>query len=134
MMKKLLLSFFVSIVLISSCKKEEDPILVAEKFLNAMQLRDYETAKKYGTQETVKLLEQFEKIEKLNGELPEEKSGSIQIVSEDIRGSMAVVYFKEAGNDAEQKISLKKVKTEEGIIWKVALKKEEIRMIQGAES
>ncbi len=118
----------------SACKKEEDPVVVAEQFLTAMQERDYASAKKYGTRETVKLLEQFEKIEKLNHQEPEEKPGKISILSEDIRGKVAVVYFKEEGNSAEQQISLQKVDTPEGKKWKVALKKEEIRMIQGEEA
>ncbi len=116
-----------------SCSKEEDPILVAEKFLNAMQERDFKTAKSYGTTETVKLLEQFEKIDQLNGTSDEEKPGAIQIVSEDIHGNTAVVYFKEEGNELEQKITLTKVKTEEGKLWKVAIKKEEFHMLRSKD-
>ncbi|MBK9319421.1 MAG: hypothetical protein IPM91_11765 [Bacteroidetes bacterium] len=64
----------------------------------------------------------------------EEAPGKISILSEDIRGVNAIVYFTEAGNNAEQKISLKKVETPDGKMWKVALKKEEIKMIQNPGS
>jgi anion-transporting ArsA/GET3 family ATPase len=134
MIRKLILPFTIILLTITSCKKDEDPVIVAEMFLNAMQERDYETAKKYGTIETIKLLEQFEKIEELNDIESEEAPGKISILSEDIRGVNAIVYFTEAGNNAEQKISLKKVETPDGKMWKVALKKEEIKMIQNPGS
>jgi hypothetical protein len=85
MIRKLILPFTIILLTITSCKKDEDPVIVAEMFLNAMQERDYETAKKYGTIETIKLLEQFEKIEELNDIESEEAPGKISILSEDIR-------------------------------------------------
>ncbi|MBL0098457.1 MAG: hypothetical protein IPP46_19750 [Bacteroidetes bacterium] len=46
MIRRLLLPFTLIFLTIASCKKDEDPVIVAEMFLNAMQERDYETAKK----------------------------------------------------------------------------------------
>ena len=40
-----------------------------------------------------------------------------------------MVYFKEEGNENEQKITLEKVETDEEKVWKVAMKKEEINVI-----
>lgn len=132
-MKKYFVIYFgVMLSLLASCTKEEAPRPIAEKFLNAMQKRDYSEASKYGTKETVKLLKQLERIEKLNESDLTEKSGKINIVSEDIQGTVATVYFTEEGNELQQKITLKKVSPIEDTNgkkeWKVALKKEEIQL------
>ncbi len=113
-----------------SCQHEEGPLPVAASFLEAMQAHDYKKAGEYGTPETVKLLQQFEKIEKLNGTLPEEESGKITILYEEIKGKSATVFFTEEGDSLEQKISLVKVKGANRNEWKVDLKKEEIRLMQ----
>jgi PDZ domain-containing secreted protein len=129
-MKKLycLLSIIVFFTL-SSCKKDQGPIPVAEQFLSAIQERDYDKASEFGTKETVKLLKQFEKIEELNGEVMDEKLNKITILSEDIQGKNAKVYFKEEGNELEQKITLVKVKEDGSESWKVAMKKEEMNVM-----
>lgn len=109
-----------------ACNRSDEPRVVAGKFLDAMQRRDFREAASYGTTETVKLLNQYEKITSLNGDVPAETPGPITIVSEDIKGNTATVYFREEGNDAEQRITLKKVKEDGHGEWKVALKKDEI--------
>ncbi|HOS49597.1 MAG TPA: DUF4878 domain-containing protein [Bacteroidia bacterium] len=125
--------FFLFLILtagiLQSCQKADSPKLVAEKFLNAMSERNYAEAGKYATKETKKLLKQLQKIDELSGPSDDLKPEKVSIVSEEIQGKKAVVYFKEEGNDLEQTITLKKV--EEGDNdpeWKVALKKEEIRL------
>jgi PDZ domain-containing secreted protein len=123
---------FLSIIVfftLSSCKKDQGPIPVAEQFLSAIQERDYDKASEFGTKETVKLLKQFEKIEELNGEVMDEKLNKITILSEDIQGKNAKVYFKEEGNELEQKITLVKVKEDGSESWKVAMKKEEMNVM-----
>jgi hypothetical protein len=130
-MKHFCLVLFLCTIGLVACKKESGPRPVAEDFLNAMRSGDYEEAAKYGTEETIKLLRQFEKIEQLNGEESDaEKSGEITIVSEDIKGKSATVYFLEKGNPIEQHISLIKVEEKGRSEWKVALKKEEIKLMQ----
>lgn len=125
---------FVVVLLLAgiACRDVKGPRPVAEKFLEAMQERNYQQAGQFGTPETIKLLQQFEKIEKLNGGFDPnmEKPGKISIVSEDIKGKNATVYFLEEGNPAEQHITLVKVESEGKEEWKVALRKEEIRMMQ----
>lgn len=109
-----------------ACSRTEEPRVVAEKFLEAMQRRDFREASSYGTTETVKLLNLYEKITSMNGNVPGEAQGRITIVSEDIKGKTATVYFREEGNEAEQRITLKKVMEDGHGEWKVALKKDEI--------
>ena len=118
---------------LASCKKDQGPIPVAEQFLGAIQEHDYDKAAEFGTKETNKLLKQFKKIEELNGNVTKEKLNKITILSEDIQGKKAMVYFKEEGNDNEQKITLEKVDEDGEIVWKVAMKKEEINVIGDQE-
>ena len=122
MKNKLPFVLFVLSAIIFSCSKDNGPRPVAKKFLDAMQAHDYKTAGEYGTKETIKLLEQFEKIEQLNGKDVQEESGKITILSEDIQGKTATVYFQEEGNSLEQKITLNKVVIDGNPEWKVALK------------
>lgn len=130
-MKQLLGAFLLMLLAVGACRKETGPRPVAEDFLNAMRERNYEAAGKFGTTETVKLLKQFEKIEQLNGEAATaEQGGKITIVSEDIKGKTATIYFMEAGNPVEQHITLVKVAADGKENWKVALRKEEIRLMQ----
>jgi|GEM_PF-2581705 len=128
---KNLKQFFVVLLLClsASCQKDQGPIPVAEQFLNAIQQHDYKTAGEFGTKETNKLLKQLEKIESLNDEMPNEKYNKISIISEDIKGKTALVYFKEEGNELEQKITLQKVEVEGEHVWKVDMKKEEINVV-----
>ncbi|MBL7923290.1 MAG: DUF4878 domain-containing protein [Bacteroidia bacterium] len=124
------LFLYVILIAVVSCRKDAGPRPVAEQFLKALQQRDYQEAGKYGTRETVKLLLQFEKIEKLNG-LSNEGSApaTITIVSEDIKGKTAVVYFREEGLDYEQKLTLQKVEHDGRWEWKVAMKKDELKLL-----
>ncbi|MBK9637860.1 MAG: DUF4878 domain-containing protein [Bacteroidetes bacterium] len=130
------LIYFLTVLFIftlTSCKKDQGPIPVAEQFLIAVQEHDYEKAAEFGTKETIKLLKQFEKIEELNGNDLNEKLNKITILSEDIQGKKAMVYFKEEGNENEQKITLVKVEEDGEYVWKVAMKKEEINVIDDQE-
>ena len=127
-MKKYIFGFFLlSSVLLYSCQKADSPKVVAEKFLNAMSERNYVEAGKYATKETKKLLKQLQRIDELSGPSDDLKPDKISIVSEEIQGHKAVVYFKEEGNDLEQKVTLKKVEEGGNAEWQSALKKEEIR-------
>lgn len=129
---KLLYSIYILFVL-TSCSGDKDPRPVAEQFLKAMSAHDYKEAKKYSTKETIKFLSQLERRDQLFGDSTKEKTGKISIVSEEIQGDKATVYFKEEGNDLEQKISLRRLDPDTTDLdhskkWKVALRKEEIRL------
>lgn len=128
---KSILGLLLSFLLTASCRSPEGPTPVAREFLNALQKRDYGLAAQLGTPETVKLLKQFEKIEQLNGRNEVKGSGKpITIVSEDIRGKKATVYFKEEGDPLEQKISLVRMTENGKLVWRVDLKKEEFQLMQ----
>jgi hypothetical protein len=128
-MQSKFLGIFVLITTFFACTTDESPRTVAENFLAAMSERDYDESSKYATVETQKLLKQLEKIEMLSGASDDLRPGKINVILEEISGSKAIVYFKEEGNELEQKITLKKVVGDDKKkVWKVALKKEEIKL------
>lgn len=126
--KASVLDIFITVCLLIfflSCADENSPRPVAQKFLDAFQQRDFETAKKYSTRETIKLLQVYQRISKEKGvELP---AKTVEITSEEIAGERAVVYFKEQGDDLEQKLVLKKVQVdgENKKQWRVLLTKDD---------
>lgn len=126
-----LLGLMMSIFLVAGCTEIPSPRPVAVKFLEAMRAHDYVQAGKFGTKETVKLLKQLQRIEALQDSGVRTNMGVIRVVSEEIHGKNATVYFMEEGVPAEQKISLKRVDETDtfGNIkreWKVSLRKEEL--------
>ncbi len=121
----------VLVLMAGACMDSSSPRLVAEKFLEAMRTRDYQEAAEFGTQETGKLLKQLERIESLQSGEQRPEMGKFKIVSEEIQGKNATVFFTEEGVPEEQKISLKKVVVvdasgKELKEWKVSLRKEEL--------
>ena len=122
--------FFILIV-ISSCSQNQSPRPVAEKFIAAFQKHDYEEAAKYGTKETAKLLQQLSRIEELDKIEPTISTTKIEILSEEIAGNKATIFFKEEGSDTEEKIKLEKVAIEPGSKqkeWRVALSKTDVKI------
>ena len=80
-----------------------------------------------------KLLTQLKRLEELTGENDAVKPNKVIIVSEEIQGDKAIVYFKEEGNDLQQRISLKRVVDEKNNkVWKVDLLKEELQLNRDA--
>jgi hypothetical protein len=119
------------VLLFVSCSYPDTPRVVALKFLTAFQKHDFLQAGKYGTKETVKLLKQIERIEELDKEQLPLPAGEIKIVSEEIEGNKAVVFFKEengAGDAKEEKLILIKVKTNDEQQWKVNLTKTDLKL------
>ena len=121
-----LLSTFYFLLLFSSCTSTNSPRPVAEKFLDAYQHRDFAEAKKYSTKETVKLLQVLERISKEDS-TQQALPHNIEVISEEIAGDKATVYFKEEGDDAEQKLMMRKMKIEGETEkqWRVLLTKED---------
>jgi hypothetical protein len=96
-----------------------------------MQERNFEEAAKYGTPETVKLLAQLEKILELQNGNSIPPMGKVRIVSEEIQGKTATVFFTEEGVPGEQKITLRKITDPDNSgsdvkVWRVSLRKEEL--------
>ena len=116
-------------LLFSSCTNSNSPRPVAEKFLEAYQHHDFAEAKKYSTKETIKLLQVLERISKEDS-TQQALPHKIQMISEEIAGDKATVYFKEEGDDAEQKLMMRKI-TVEGATekqWRVLLTKEDAHL------
>ncbi|MFM7015574.1 MAG: hypothetical protein ACKOX3_04530 [Bacteroidota bacterium] len=117
-----------------SCSTETaSPKKVASDFLQAMENRNYDEAMKFSSRSTQKLLTQLKRLEELTGVNDAVKPNKVTIVSEDIQGDKAIVYFKEEGNDLQQRISLKRIIDENNKkVWKVDLLKEELQLHRDA--
>ncbi len=123
------LAIYLLMAGLTSCTQSNSPRPVAEKFLSALQNRDFDEAKKFSTKETVKLLQVLERISR-EDTTQSIINNKIEIISEEISGNKAIVYFKESGNDTEQKLLLRKVETEgeSEKQWKVVLTKEDANL------
>ncbi len=125
---------FTVISLLFACATSENnnPKSTATRFLQAIENKNYEEAMKCSTPRTQKLLSQLKRLEELTGENDALKPNKVTIVSEDISGDKAIVYFKEEGNELQQRISLKRVVEEDKKVWKVDLLKEELQLNRDA--
>lgn len=123
---------YIMVLFVVACSYPDSPKTVAQKFLDAFQKHDFKTASEYGTKETAKMLRQIERIEELEKEKLPLPEGKITIISEEIEGNKAVVFFKESdgtGDGKEEKLRLVKVGGEgEEFQWKVALTKTDLKM------
>jgi hypothetical protein len=131
-LKSISFLFLLATVFFSCSSETETPQKVAAQFLQAMENRNYEEAMTYSTKLTQKLLTQLKRLEELTGENDAVKPNKVTIVSEDIQGDKAIVYFKEEGNDLQQRISLKRTLEENKKVWKVDLLKEELQLNRDA--
>ena len=115
--RKAFTAFFLT--LIFSCTGGDSPKSVAENFLKAMNQYDFETAKKYGTEDTGKLLDMMSGFSKMMPDSAriEEK---YEMTGENIEGEKATVTYKIEGRDENGKLELVKVNGK----WKVAMSKD----------
>ena len=109
------------VIFLFSCSGGDSPKAVAEKYLKAIGSYDFDAAKKYGTEDTGKLLEMMSGFAKM---VPDSTKDDIQftILDERIDGEKAVVIYKEDGEEAEVTLNLLKVEGK----WKVNMTKESI--------
>ncbi len=114
---------------IVACGGSDNPRSIAEKFLKAMSSQDYESAKKYGTEETGKLLDMMSGFTKMSLDSVG-KDLSFEILREKIEGDNAVIFYKEGGREGELQLPL--VKTDGK--WKVLLSKESINNSEGVNT
>ncbi len=117
-----LLIFFIA------CSSGDSPKAVAEKYLQAVGSQDYDGAKKYGTEDTGKLLDMMSGFAKM---VPDSSINDISftILEERIDGESAVVVYKEEGSDEE--VSLHLVRTDGK--WKVNMTKESINEAESGD-
>ena len=114
---------------IAACGGKDTPRSLAEKFLKAMSIEDYETAKKYGTEETEKLLDMMSGFKKMSADSTG-KNLKFEILREKIDGDNAIIYYKEEGKDGELQLPVVKVEGK----WKVLLSKESINSSEGVNT
>ena len=132
-LKSISFLFLLASVFFSCTSDSDKPKKVASHFLEAMEKRDYNDAMSCSTRSTQKLLTQLQRLEELTGENDAVKPNKVTIVSEEIQGDKAVVYFKEEGNELQQRISLKRIADEKNNkVWKVDLLKEELQLNRDA--
>jgi len=129
---------FIKVVLLSllvACSSSESPKSVAEKFLNSVEAKKYDEAKKYSTEETNSLLDMGANMSKMansfGGSMEDstnKKDNTKFIMGEEkIDGENATVTYKivqkdkkdTAGNSLQNTVKLKKVKGK----WLVAMSK-----------
>ena len=102
------------------------PKSVAKNFLDAMNKMDFDGAKKYGTEDTGKMLDMLSGFAKM---MPDsaKKEVKTDITSEKIEGDKATCTYKEEGKDGEQIIHLVK----ENGKWKEAMSKDDMNSGNG---
>ena len=122
-MKKIKNFIYLGVVsiFILACGGNDTPRSVADKFLSAMSKQDFETAKKFGTEETSKLLEMMSGFAKMSNDSAF-KDTKYEITREKIDGDSAIIYYKEEGKEGELQLPIVKVDGK----WKVLLSKESI--------
>ena len=101
------------------------PEKVAEKFFTAMNNEDFEEAKKYVSEESIKMFDFVVSMASMAGEqegarVEKAKNAPVKVLrtemSED--GNSATVYFEAAEGEEPEKVDLKKDKNND---WKVVL-------------
>ena len=115
---KYLLSSIIVLVIVS-CGGGDTPKSVAENFLKALNKMDYETAKKYGSEDTGKLLDMMSGFSKLMPDSAKQER-SFEMKDEKINGDKATVMYTASGEEGEQSLNLIKVDGK----WKVAMSKD----------
>jgi hypothetical protein len=111
--------FFLALLFFSSCSTT-NPKQVAEDYLSAMYSRDFEKAKTYSTEETVKLLDMMAGFSKMMPDSVKHELVRFKILREKVEDDYATVYYRERGKDDEQRLPLVMM---DGT-WKVAMGKE----------
>ena len=97
------------------------PESVAEKFLKAMNKMDYDGAKKYGTEDTGKMLDMLSGFMKM---MPDssKKETNFEIISLTAVDNKATVTYFDDKNDGEQVLNLIKIENQ----WKVSMNKDNL--------
>ena len=109
-----------------SCGGGDTPKSVAENFLKALNKMDYETAKKYGSEDTGKLLDMMSGFAKM---MPDsaKKEMSFEMKDEKINGDKATVTYTASGEEGVQTLNLVKIDGK----WKVAMSKDSMNSQEG---
>ena len=130
-MKRLFLfvSLICSTAIIFSCGNSDTPRAVADKFLKALSTEDYESAKKYGTKDTERLLEMYNGLKKMRADSIK-ADYKYEITGEKLSGDNATIFYKEDRRPGVEQLSMIKIDGK----WKVMLTKETINSSEGDNS
>ncbi len=123
--KQILLSVIVATLV--ACGGGDTPKSVAEKFLKSLNKMDYETAKKYGSEDTGKLLDMMSGFANLMPDSAKQER-SFEMKEEKITGDKATVTYLASGEEGEQSLNLVKVDGK----WKVAMSKDSMNDTEGS--
>jgi len=117
--KKTLIIFLLPVMLIAC--NGSSPKSVAQKYLEAIGKMDFETARKYGTEETGKMLDMLAGFEKM---IPDsmKKDKHPSIISVKTEGDHSTCTYREDGSSADQYIHLIKKDGD----WKVVMTKDDM--------
>jgi Domain of unknown function (DUF4878) len=109
----ILIATFITTIILTSCGggNSADPKEIARNFLVAMNKADYETAKKFGTDDTKKLLEMTSTFTAMLPDSVKKMSAAkkVEIIGEaKIDGEKAVVSYKESDSPEAKSLNLVK--------------------------
>jgi len=123
-MRKILLTFSLLLGLFLVSCSSNNPKVVAEKFLKAVNKLDFAEAKKYcdkNTQDLLSLMESFSKGEEADKAKANAHDDDFIITKVEENGDKAKVYYKTKESEKETSIDLKKVDGK----WLVSIDKEQ---------
>ena len=129
-MRKILLTFSLLLGLLLVSCSSNNPKVVAEKFLKAVNKLDFAEAKKYcdkDTQDLLSLMESFSKGEEAEKAKTNAHDDDFIITKVEENGDKAKVYYKTKESEKETSIDLKKVDGK----WLVSINKEQGMKEQG---
>jgi hypothetical protein len=118
---KLFTIIMAGLFLFSACGKKQTPEQVASKFLNLVEEQKFDEAKKFGTDQTVQILDMYKSLAAMSSGLAEEEEttpAEIKDLECIIEGEKAICSYTIDGEFDQLPLILKDGK------WLVDLKKE----------
>ncbi len=124
-MKKLFFPAFglLALAIVFTGCNTNSPKDAAQKWLTSFYHLDYETAKKYSTEETKNLLTTIEQLRTLNSDSEKQQMKQLKVEIKDVKekGDTAMVSYTLSDSPKEQKVKLIKIQGK----WLVAKSKQD---------
>jgi len=124
---RLLPTILSCFVLLSGCNWNS-PSKVAKAYLEAVNDQDYETARKYATEDTRKLLNMFSSLASITPDSVK-RGFDFEITGERVTGDTAYVSYRMEESGRQQELKLVRLDGR----WKVAASKDVMNEIEGGE-
>lgn len=97
-----------AVILFTSCGGgAESPKDVAQKFITALENKNYDEAANYGTEDTKKMVSSLKQFASMMGDQKTEKK-EFEFGEAKVEGDNATVPYKEKGSEKEQNVKLVK--------------------------